>query len=1189
MKISISGLALNTASCSSLKAFKQFIITGEDCEGNGTLTPSQVAIEALEDGEVNDYDDLFFITSPHSDLLDLPDRLKLKAHQYQVVQSEQDSDLDPLLQAGLLIQEDPNRKVLLGLTSGSGTIALLLTHPEGNHLAYAELDPVQDANKFITGESEGDPGPITYFHLNQGTETLNQDAVNRIHELVPERGPDSIALGWMDPKYTKENELLQIIFTAVMLHQKSIPGSPGGLQDNLVFPQDSPYYLAEGSRPWFDQGQGFIRTAFVYAPEKGYLGWKLTEPKRPRSIPILQTSITGVEPHLILVPGNTIAEVLGGLQELETSLLGENSIKTIAKNAYAKFSGGNYTNICCLISSNLSDLQKEISFAKQGIQKGKKSNGTWSSPKGSYFTANPLGGNGLAFVYPGAFNSYPGMGRHLFNRFPNLHQAIREIIPDISHSLSERQIFPRIIPQHPVPSPQERMDEFFNHPNELIESGISISVLHTMILKEIFQVQPQAAFGYSLGEVSMLWANKVWGNAVKSSLDWSESPLFKNQLFGEMTTLREFWQDQPLGEDFWGSYILKAPIHTVQSALDKESQVFLTIINTENEVVIAGWDEACQRVINEVKCHALPMPFNASIHNPGIQARFLDFVDLYRNEVVEKPGMQFYSASDYAPLDLTSDSLANSMAKMTCSPVDFPRLVRKAYQDGIRIFIEVGPQKTCSRWIEKILESNPHAVIPINKKHQPDYAGILKVLSLLISHTVPLDLSPLFSSLEDGVIPVIPDPSFEPQEDMIQPESSELDLTFLEHISRISADVTRSQEEFLNHQAVITKNIKRILSLRESTPGLDQPEVTSLPPLYTEEQIIAFTRGDHRDCFGDLYSEFEDRRIPRLPNGPLRFIDRVMDLKAEKGKVVIGSSLVSQLDLPTQDWYLSGSGGSLPYVSLMEAALQPCGFLSAYMGSIRNRSKADLYFRNLDGEFSLLFWPNLLGSTITNRVVLTSASTLQDVIIQEYSFELSHEGKPFLRGKSSFGYFTPHMLKNQSGLNGKDALTPWKSSHPDSGRWVKRDADISPRMNANKPHLPHIPRVWLSNNGGNSKAGYIQAKVAIPSDAWFFQAHFYQDPVMPGSLGVESMFQTLAGSTASLGTNPGAKWRIRPGSKTSWKYRGQITPGVDSVEIELHIKELHKENARDQISADGNLWLGNTRIYEVKNISLETY
>ena len=259
------------------------------------------------------------------------------------------------------------------------------------------------------------------------------------------------------------------------------------------------------------------------------------------------------------------------------------------------------------------------------------------------------------------------------------------------------------------------------------------------------------------------------------------------------------------------------------------------------------------------------------------------------------------------------------------------------------------------------------------------------------------------------------------------------------------------------------------------------------------------------------------------------------------------------------------------------------------MGSIKDRSSSDLYFRNLDGELTLLFWPKIPGSTITNRVELISSSTLQDVIIQEYSFELFHDNMPFVRGKSSFGYFTPAMLENQTGLNGTNTQAQWKSVHPESGQWIELLEEQSDLSGFKNPGLPSIPRVWISRDGGESRNGYIQSRLELPDDTWFYQAHFYQDPVMPGSLGVETMVQALAASSSRLGKDAGIGWRIKQGARTSWKYRGQITPGVESIDVELHIKEQNNGDVKRQIAADGNLWLGKTRIYEVKGISLEAY
>ena len=259
------------------------------------------------------------------------------------------------------------------------------------------------------------------------------------------------------------------------------------------------------------------------------------------------------------------------------------------------------------------------------------------------------------------------------------------------------------------------------------------------------------------------------------------------------------------------------------------------------------------------------------------------------------------------------------------------------------------------------------------------------------------------------------------------------------------------------------------------------------------------------------------------------------------------------------------------------------------MGSIKNKSGLDLYFRNLDGEATLINWPKITNNTITNRVELISSTTLQDVIIQEYLFELISEGKPFLQGKSSFGYFTKQMLKNQSGLDGANNVTQWIESNRDSGDWLETTDIDNTFNNPDTPHLPEIPQVWISKSGGNDGQGYLFTNLDIPTNSWFYKAHFYQDPVMPGSLGVEAMVRIITQSSSIWGIPKNSQWRIIPGNTTKWKYRGEITANTNQVTIEIHIKKITSENNGWQIIADGNLWKGNTRIYQVDNIALETY
>jgi 3-hydroxymyristoyl/3-hydroxydecanoyl-(acyl carrier protein) dehydratase len=271
----------------------------------------------------------------------------------------------------------------------------------------------------------------------------------------------------------------------------------------------------------------------------------------------------------------------------------------------------------------------------------------------------------------------------------------------------------------------------------------------------------------------------------------------------------------------------------------------------------------------------------------------------------------------------------------------------------------------------------------------------------------------------------------------------------------------------------------------------------------------------------------------------------------------------------------------------MEIALQPCGFLSAYMGSILGREGQDLYFRNLDGEAELLtrsFEPEL---PITNRVELLSSSSLGDVIIQKYQFELSQGGQSFFKGSSSFGYFTPQMLKNQNGLDGEQERQPWQEQNPDAGSWMDLRRTSLPLNGI--PALPSIEHAWLARRGGDHQEGYLYLTQSIPENSWFYSAHFYQDPVMPGSLGVETMAAALGAAAPQWGIPGNLGSKMAPNTQLAWKYRGQITPDIRKITVDLHIKSIINKGPTWEITADGQLWKGSKRIYLVENLCLESF
>ncbi len=92
----------------------------------------------------------------------------------------------------------------------------------------------------------------------------------------------------------------------------------------------------------------------------------------------------------------------------------------------------------------------------------------------------------------------------------------------------------------------------------------------------------------------------------------------------------------------------------------------------------------------------------------------------------------------------------------------------------------------------------------------------------------------------------------------------------------------------------------------------------------------------------------------------------------------------------------------------------------------------------------------------------------------------------------------------------------------------------------------------ISREGGKYGKGYIEAELDVTTDAWFFACHFIGDPVMPGCLGLDAMWQLVG---FYLGWT-GAPGRGRALGVGEVKFTGQVTPKVKKVVYKIDLKRV---------------------------------
>jgi 3-hydroxymyristoyl/3-hydroxydecanoyl-(acyl carrier protein) dehydratase len=204
------------------------------------------------------------------------------------------------------------------------------------------------------------------------------------------------------------------------------------------------------------------------------------------------------------------------------------------------------------------------------------------------------------------------------------------------------------------------------------------------------------------------------------------------------------------------------------------------------------------------------------------------------------------------------------------------------------------------------------------------------------------------------------------------------------------------------------------------------------------------------------------------------------------------------------------------------------------------------------------------------------------MIIQHYEMCVSDSLGDVYKGTTYFGFFSKPALANQVGI--REALVPWPG-----------EAELARAERAVLPKEPPFPSPMLRMvdqveayvpDGGKHGLGLVVGKIAVDPSFWFFQAHFYQDPVWPGSLGLESFLQLLKYAAWRRWPEDKRGWQtVALKAPHSWVYRGQVLPTDQEVTVVLEVTACDEENRR--LTADGFLTVDGRVIYQMTDFTLE--
>ncbi|ARC54644.1 3-hydroxydecanoyl-ACP dehydratase [Candidatus Riesia pthiripubis] len=121
----------------------------------------------------------------------------------------------------------------------------------------------------------------------------------------------------------------------------------------------------------------------------------------------------------------------------------------------------------------------------------------------------------------------------------------------------------------------------------------------------------------------------------------------------------------------------------------------------------------------------------------------------------------------------------------------------------------------------------------------------------------------------------------------------------------------------------------------------------------------------------------------------------------------------------------------------------------------------------------------------------------------------------------------------------------------------------------------------IQEKQGRFKKGFIEAELIIKPSLWFFKCHFNNDPVMPGCLGLDAMWQLVGFYLGWIGSN--GKGRALGVKEV--KFVGQILPSDHKVTYLVHMKRIIKRRLVVGI-ADGEVLIDKKMIYTAKDLKV---
>ena len=795
---------------------------------------------------------------------------------------------------------------------------------------------------------------------------------------------------------------------------------------------------------------------------------------------------------------------------------------------------------------------------------------TDNTVEGVYLSSGSTSGD-MAFVFTGSAAAYPRMGRGLLMAFPTLASRLATSFPTVTgvaHLLSQSSL----------------------SAYEELCSVTLLSQAHTLMLRDVLKVSPDAVIGLSLGETNALYAFGLWKDSSGLLDDSAIVNMYEHQLGGEFRCACDAWNiDGPVD---WTNWRIYSPVTAVEHALKQLPHTDITIIYSDDDCIVGGPASECASLVQSLGPDSgVLMNQHLIVHTPTLQPYADTWRAVHTRPTHTNADIRVYSHGEHKSYEPTQCNIANQLTLQALQRIDFRKIVEQAYADGVRTFIEIGPRDSLTHSVSKILGLRPHRALATDSIEQSDTCQLVHTIAALYADGHKIDIAELASQLDQ----IHHNPWA-----VRTPRSSDIHIMTgfdLPAWPPRPEEPERSQGASMPPAPILPAPVYNTCAhqgksgpppLKSLAVNVALPQRRPKGPVIEHEALKRASRELVSSLFGKAF-QVQDAfvRQVRLPAPPLLMVDRIVGIEAEQGVEAPGT-IWTETVVKSNQWYLHAN--AMRPGPLIEAGQADLSLISWMGADFRNRDER--VYRLLGCEMTVHDerLPQV-GDTLCYQIEITGHAEINGIRLFFFQYDCRVDGRLVISVRhGQAGFFTDAELASSNGVLVDIANEPPATENPpafDIANASRKTSFSRSELTAlrngdafacfgegfehcaahtNPPVLPGGKLVLFDEvstfnpAGGAWGRGYLQAVSTVPVDAWFYDGHFHNDPCMPGTLMAEAAVQALECLAMAMGLScqrDGWVFEPVPGASARFECRGQVIPDqLHVLTYDVHIDQI---------------------------------